>query len=251
MTSGNQFSRAELEEMITKMTAVSGAFYSGAVRTGCHTFIEFTGLMNEFIKVCHQSMVAGVDFALASTHSGVPLVVHDYNAAYIAEKLDCILGPTLRASPEVTKAFLDGMGLSENLSGNDSAALREATRLAVDAAKEALARTDQLQTRSAKLEQGLTALLEHTDRHFRDGRDPLWTRRKDDEIRALLGLPRPDPRKSTTLPKGGMGLSGNDEILGPAATALLKQRNEALERAEAAEAEIERLKQQLTEGFRK
>lgn len=103
--------RAELEAMLSKMEAVSTAYYGLSVSTGCHAMIEFTGLMNEFIKVCRQTMEAGIDFSFANTHSDSPLVVHDYNAAYIAEKLDCILGPVLRADPATRATFLRAMEL--------------------------------------------------------------------------------------------------------------------------------------------
>ena len=95
----------QLKDMIAKMHAVSSAFYPAACNTGCHAFIEFTGLMNEFIKICQQSLTAEVDFATSNTHSGKPLVVHTFNAAYIVEKLDCIFGPSIKSSPEVRAAF--------------------------------------------------------------------------------------------------------------------------------------------------
>lgn len=95
----------ELKEMIAKMRAVSGGFYPAACSTGCHAFIEFTGLMTEFIKLCEQSLAAEMDFASSNTHSGKALVVHPYNAAYIVEKLDCIFGPSIRSSKEVEAEF--------------------------------------------------------------------------------------------------------------------------------------------------
>lgn len=106
----NNYSPEELATMLEKMKAVCQTFYWQAANTGCHTFIEFTGLMNEFIKVCEQSAAAGVDFANASTHTGKPLVVYTYNAAYIVEKLDCIFGPTIKSSPEVRAEFAKILG---------------------------------------------------------------------------------------------------------------------------------------------
>jgi hypothetical protein len=103
------YSRAELEDMLTKMEAASSVFYGLAVRSGCHAFIEFTGLMNEFIKVCRQTMDAGIAFAFSNTHNDTPLVVHPYNMQYMAEKLDCIFGPVFRASPEMRDVFLNAM----------------------------------------------------------------------------------------------------------------------------------------------
>jgi len=101
----NGHTRAELQGMIDRMHEVSDAFYAGAFRAGCHGFIEFCGLMNEYIKVCQQSLDGGVDFSSANTHSEKPLVVHGYNINYIVEKIDCIFGPTIRANPEARAAF--------------------------------------------------------------------------------------------------------------------------------------------------
>ena len=99
------YTDVELKDMIAKMHAVSSRFYPAAASTGCHAFVEFTGLMNEFIKICEQSLAAEVDFATSNTHSGKSLVVHPYNAAYIVEKLDCIFGPSIKSSPEVRAEF--------------------------------------------------------------------------------------------------------------------------------------------------
>ena len=106
----NNYSPEELATMLEKMKAVCQTFYWQAADTGCHTFIEFAGLMNEFIKVCEQSAAAGVDFANASTHTGKPLVVYTYNATYIVEKLDCVFGPTIKSSPEVRAEFAKILG---------------------------------------------------------------------------------------------------------------------------------------------
>jgi hypothetical protein len=64
---------AEREEMIAKMRAVSDAFYGPATLTGVHAFIEFCGLMNEFIVVCQASNEQDIDFTMANTHTGQPL----------------------------------------------------------------------------------------------------------------------------------------------------------------------------------
>jgi len=63
--------------------------------------------MNEYIKICRQAADAGIDFTQANTHSGVPLPMHDFEALYLAEKLNCILGPALGAmKPALRDAFL-------------------------------------------------------------------------------------------------------------------------------------------------
>lgn len=93
---------------IKQMQEASHAFYLAAVRIGVHPFIEFTGLMNEYITVCLQAEASGKRWEDASAHSGIALPLQDHNAKYLAEKLDCIYGPTLRAHPELRKAVLNG-----------------------------------------------------------------------------------------------------------------------------------------------
>jgi hypothetical protein len=99
----------EEQEAIRKMEAAAGAFYSMAVRTGVHAFIEFTGLMNEYIKCCAGSP----GFMHSNTHNEGALNVEAFQAAYLAEKLDCIYGPTFRKHPELARAVLGGLDVSE------------------------------------------------------------------------------------------------------------------------------------------
>lgn len=97
--------RRDLADMIDKMQSVSSSFYVAATRTGCHGFIEFCGLMNEYIKICEQSLKDGVDFSSANKHNERALSVQPFNIDYIVEKLDCIFGPAIRANPETKAAF--------------------------------------------------------------------------------------------------------------------------------------------------
>lgn len=101
----------ELEVMLAKMHEASDTFYGLAQRTRCHPFIEFTGLMNEYIKVCRSSLGRGIDFAEANTHNGLALHMEQYEAAYLAEKFECIFGPTMRAHPKVHATFARAIGL--------------------------------------------------------------------------------------------------------------------------------------------
>lgn len=72
------------------MRAASSQFYAAAVRIGNHPFIEFTGLMNEYIKCCDAAHKAGVDFTDCSAHSGLQLPMPPYAVDYVNEKLECI-----------------------------------------------------------------------------------------------------------------------------------------------------------------
>ena len=92
----------EEQEALDKMYQASARFYVAAQQTGVHAFIEFTGLMNEFIKICARTP----GFMYSNTHSETPLRMEPFEAAYLAEKLDCIYGPTFRSSPELMKAML-------------------------------------------------------------------------------------------------------------------------------------------------
>lgn len=82
----------EREVMLRAMRRASGAFYSQAVRIGCHAFIELTGLMNEYIKLCEAAQERGEDFTQANKHSSARLEIPPYSADYIHEKLECMFG---------------------------------------------------------------------------------------------------------------------------------------------------------------
>lgn len=104
----------ERAEILAKMQAVSNAFYGGATQTHCHPFIEFTGLLNEYIKMCRRASEAGVDFTQANTHTGEALPMETYEAEYLGEKLDCIYGPSL-SDPKVFRAFIASFNLPFNV----------------------------------------------------------------------------------------------------------------------------------------
>lgn len=82
--------KAEGDEILHAMQQASDAFYKSAVAVRCHPFIEFTGLMNEYIKACEDAHADGIDFTECNTHSGRELPMKDYQVAYVNEKLECI-----------------------------------------------------------------------------------------------------------------------------------------------------------------
>jgi hypothetical protein len=82
--------KAELQRAIEQMHAASSLFYSMAFRIGNHPFIEFTGLINEYIKCCENALGQGIDFTLCSTHTGLKLPMRSFEVDYINEKLECI-----------------------------------------------------------------------------------------------------------------------------------------------------------------
>lgn len=50
----------ERKAILARMRTASNLFYSAAAAAGCHAFIEFTGLMNEFIKLCTEAEAQGL-----------------------------------------------------------------------------------------------------------------------------------------------------------------------------------------------
>lgn len=102
---GVTHTEAELREMVQKMKHASNAFYVAAVHTGNHAFIEFTGFMNEYIKVCERMVSTGKDFTQCTAHTGTSLDMKAYEAMYIAEKFECIFGPTFRNDLGLFRTF--------------------------------------------------------------------------------------------------------------------------------------------------
>jgi hypothetical protein len=87
--------RAELEACLILMQQASTNFYRQAVHCGNHAFIEFTGLMNEYIKVCRTALNGGQDFAMANIHTGQALPFAQHHIDYLSEKLNCIYGASI------------------------------------------------------------------------------------------------------------------------------------------------------------
>ena len=84
------YSLAEREKMLADMRKTSTVFYGLATAIGNHPFIEFAGLMNEYIKLCHDAHERGIDFTQCNIHTGVGLPMPSHSVAYINEKLSCI-----------------------------------------------------------------------------------------------------------------------------------------------------------------
>lgn len=76
--------------MLARMRIAKNTFYTQARAIGCHPFIEFAGLMHEYIQSCQAAHDAGVDFTQCSAHTGVPLPMKEYQVKYANEKLQCI-----------------------------------------------------------------------------------------------------------------------------------------------------------------
>jgi hypothetical protein len=92
-----------MQQRLEFMRQASDTFYSQAMHIGVHPFIEFTGLINEYIKICSDNLEAGVDFIECSKHTGNSLIVKDYQIEYINEKLECIFNGLLFAESKESK----------------------------------------------------------------------------------------------------------------------------------------------------
>jgi len=86
----NTFSKLELQNIIHKMRTVSTMYYQCSIQIGNHPFIEFAGIINEYISCCENALAKGIDFTICNIHSGSKLPILTHNIDYINEKLECI-----------------------------------------------------------------------------------------------------------------------------------------------------------------
>lgn len=103
---------AELRVMLMEMREAASVFYALSTSIGVHPFIEFTGFMNEYIKICGEALAKGIDFADVSIHSGGQLPMYTHEAAYLGEKFGCIFATTFHKNPELLACFLQGAELA-------------------------------------------------------------------------------------------------------------------------------------------
>ena len=84
-------------ESLKLMQKASNEFYISSAKTQCHAFIEFTGLMNEYIKICEDFQKANPDddFRSLNAHTGKSLKLQPFERLYIKEKLNCIYQQSL------------------------------------------------------------------------------------------------------------------------------------------------------------
>lgn len=83
-------SHEQREEALARMQQLSDAFYRVATSIGVHPFIEFAGLMNEYIKCAREAHDSGIDFSACNTHCSQDLPMYPHSINYINEKLECI-----------------------------------------------------------------------------------------------------------------------------------------------------------------
>lgn len=103
----DMYSKEERTEMLVKMRRASAIFYGLAVQTHCHSFIEFTGFMNEFIKLCEAAEEKGIDWTMSNVHvQGSHFPMKPHHAEYLGEKFGCIFAGTLGSDDKLMDAFI-------------------------------------------------------------------------------------------------------------------------------------------------
>ena len=78
------------------MWSVADEFYRGAANTNCHAFIEFTGLLREYCKICEENLARGINFRECNGPPSQRMELQPYNIDYFNEKLNCIFQGLLR-----------------------------------------------------------------------------------------------------------------------------------------------------------
>ncbi len=93
------YTHSELTEMLDRMRYAAQAFYSLAQRAGLHQFLEITGFMNEYIKICERALAQDIDFATCT------MPVWEVEAAYLGEKLGCMFHDSFAGQEPLVQAF--------------------------------------------------------------------------------------------------------------------------------------------------
>jgi len=106
----------ERQQMLDGMKEVASAFYAAATRIGNHAFIEFTGFMNEYRKLCAEAHAQGHDFTKANVHNGQALfAMEPHHARYLGEKFGCIFETSFAGRWPLVEVFIEtAFGLSRH-----------------------------------------------------------------------------------------------------------------------------------------
>jgi hypothetical protein len=94
--------------MIARMREINECLYWTIFRCGLpHAFIEFCGLMHEYVDGCQRADSEGADF----TCTGRALPFEAHHGDYLGEKLNCIFGPTLFQKADFRRALIRALFL--------------------------------------------------------------------------------------------------------------------------------------------
>jgi len=97
---------AIIQDMKMLRSATYNMFFKENMASKCQAFMEINGLISKYVELCEAANEAGIDFTVAHKHNAQALPVAAHDIAYLAEKIECLFGPTLRAHPEAWPAFL-------------------------------------------------------------------------------------------------------------------------------------------------
>lgn len=104
---GEFFTKQERLRMLVEMREASGVFYGMAFRARCHSFIEFAGFMNEFIKLCEEAERRDVDWTQSNAHNPqASLPMMPWHANYLGEKFGCIFAGSFARNPKLLEIFV-------------------------------------------------------------------------------------------------------------------------------------------------
>ncbi len=78
------------EESLQRLRLATDNFYYHVATSECQAFIELTGLMREYIKVCEENLARGIDFREPNGIPGQRMQLQPHEIAYFQEKLNCI-----------------------------------------------------------------------------------------------------------------------------------------------------------------
>lgn len=99
---------ARTSACLTALDALGAAFYAASANIGVHPVIEFTGLLRTYTAQIKVAVKSGVPLhEISGVHGDRTLPFSAGQAAYIAEKLDCIWGESFRQDQEAARALFD------------------------------------------------------------------------------------------------------------------------------------------------
>ncbi len=84
------------KESLDRMRLAANQFYQAAANTVYYAFIELTGLLREYCKVCEENLARGIDFRELNGHRSQRMELQPYEIDYFNEKLNCIFQGLLK-----------------------------------------------------------------------------------------------------------------------------------------------------------
>jgi hypothetical protein len=84
------------EESLDRMEAAANQFYMLATATDCYAYIEFSGLMREYCKVCRENLARGIDFRELNGPPSQRMILQPHQIDCFNEKLNFIFQGLLR-----------------------------------------------------------------------------------------------------------------------------------------------------------